>query len=326
MTKIFVTGAAGLIGSNLCRLLLNNGQYVVAIDNLSRGHRDNIDKFFNHQNFRFIHADIENNFDWAQIVTKNDTVVHLADIVGGIGYVFENEWSIFNRNLKINASLSCALNYFPPGHLIYVGTACSYPKQLQASVEGGGLSEENKFPAHPESGYGWSKLVGDIEYTLLCRSRDILYTNLDLHNVYGSPCDFNPGTAQVLPALVYKSLTSDVLQLWGSGQQGRAFVEVRDVARAIFLSVEKRYNGTIMIGPDVCTRLSDVAKLILKHRKCRAKKIAFDLTKPTGDIGRYNKSTRANEILGWKPEISISEGLDHLIEYIYAEIEGAKFY
>jgi GDP-D-mannose 3',5'-epimerase len=319
-SKIYVTGAAGMIGSVFCKEAVHNGYHVVGIDNLSRGSIQNLQLLLESDLFKFVYSDISSDLDWANDLTDSDVIVHLADIVGGIGYVFSNEWEIFNKNLRINSNLARVLNLRKPRQLVYIGTACSYPQSMQKSIDNSGLKENDKFPADPESGYGWSKLIGDIEYKMLCKSKGIIYTNIDLHNVYGSPCDYNPATAQVIPALIYKALTSDQLVLWGNGEQGRAFVEVRDVAAAIMSSIDVGVSGSYMIGPQFCTTINDLVKIVLSNPKVKAKTVANDLSKPVGDIGRYYAGTAAFDVLGWKPKVSMEEGISDLIDYISNKI------
>ena len=73
---------------------------------------------------------------------------------------------IFQTNILINAKIARIVNHFQPQCLIYFGTVCSYPQHLQRSVDTSVLSEANKFPPDPDSGYGWSKLIGEIDFRL----------------------------------------------------------------------------------------------------------------------------------------------------------------
>jgi GDP-D-mannose 3',5'-epimerase len=317
---VYVTGAAGMIGSVVCREALRGGYRVIGVDNLSRGSIGNIADLRSDRNFTFVHADLTADPSWARNLGAADVVIHLADIVAGIGFVFQNEWSIFNRNILINSHLARILDIKRPKHLIYIGTACSYPQAKQRAVDGTGLVEDDKFPADPESGYGWSKLVGDIEYRLLCRSANITYTNLDLHNVYGAPCDFDPATAQVIPSLVYKALTQDRLVVWGDGRQGRAFVEVRDVARAVLAAVDQGTPGSFMIGPAECTTINQVVELLLAHPRIKARQVDHDMTKPIGDIGRSYGGSLTFEKLGWQPRIPLGQGIADLVDYVDGKI------
>ena len=72
--------------------------------------------------------------------------------------------------------------------MIYVGTACSYPKEKQISLGAKPFIEEDAYPAHPES-YGWSKLMGEYELLFIEENNLIKASVLRLHNVYGPPCE-----------------------------------------------------------------------------------------------------------------------------------------
>ncbi len=76
---------------------------------------------------------------------------------------------MFRNNLLINSNVTKAIYNSPPKRYIYIGTACSFPKKLQLSTESLPLTEEDQFPASAESGYGWSKLMGEIEARYLSK-------------------------------------------------------------------------------------------------------------------------------------------------------------
>lgn len=318
-SRIFVTGVAGMIGSNTARSLLAQGHAVVGIDNLWRGTKANISDLMIHPGFNFRHADIVADQDWYRDLGEQDALIHIADIVAGIGYVFSNEWQVFQKNLMINTQVARIVNAHRPGRFIYLGTACSYPQGMQRSVDGSVLAEKDKFPADPESGYGWSKLIGEVEFRLATKGTPTRFTVLDLHNVYGWPCAYSDNTAQVIPSLIYKALraTDGKLSVWGDGKQGRAFVHVRDVTQALILALT--YQGqtpTFMIGPDHCTTIAEVARLIQQHPGVHIDEIVFDVSKPTGDIGRFANASLAARELGWAPKVDFRVGLDELIERI----------
>jgi len=317
--RVFITGATGMIGSNVAHALVAEGKAVVGIDNLWRGTKENVADLLTSELFEFRHADLIADEDWWSDMTPADSIVHIADIVAGIGYVFSNEWSVFQKNLLINTRIARVVNNVNPERLIYLGTACSYPQQLQRSVEDSVLSEDDKFPADPESGYGWSKLVGEIEFRLATKESSTRLVVLDLHNVYGWPCVYADSTSQVIPSLIFKAITSTdhKLSVWGTGKQGRAFIHIEDVVSAIRLALG--YSGeysTFMIGPDECTTIGEVASLIKDHPRVDINEIVFDLSKPTGDIGRFANSTKARQELGWSVGKNFKEGLYELIDRI----------
>jgi GDP-D-mannose 3',5'-epimerase len=325
--RIFVTGCAGMIGSSIAKAMLAAGHKVVGIDNLWRGTSNNLAALKANAAFEYRHADIAADRNWSFDVGGDDTIIHTADIVAGIGFVFANEWTIFQKNLLINTEIARIVHFQHPRQLIYLGTACSYPQGLQRSTEGSVLSEAVKFPADPESGYGWSKLIGDIEFRLAVKGKSTRLTVLDLHNVYGWPCVYRDNTAQVIPALIMKAITSTdrSLTVWGDGKQGRAFVHVDDVVAAV--AAAYAYGGAhdnFMIGPDRCTTIAEVAELIRQHPRIAIGKVVFDTTKPTGDIGRYADAARAKAELDWVPRINFKDGLYDLIDKVIEDWQSNR--
>lgn len=319
--KIYVTGCAGMIGSNICTSLVAQGHSVIGVDNLWRGTSANMAAFQAAKNFVFRHADIAADMDWHRDMDSNSTIVHTADIVAGIGFVCQNEWSIFQKNNLINTQIARLVQTAQPEQLIYLGTACSYPQGMQRSTKGSVLQENDKYPADPESGYGWSKLLGDIEFHLAIKGTPTRLMVLDLHNVYGWPCVYANSTSQVMPALIYKSITSPdkSLTIWGNGNQGRAFVNVSDVVRAVEMALTYTGNETnIMIGPDFCTQIIELVEIIQSHPEIEIEILNFDTKKPTGDIGRYANNGRAKAELGWNPSVELIAGVHDMIDHIIA--------
>jgi GDP-D-mannose 3', 5'-epimerase len=317
--KIYITGVAGMIGSNTARTFLGLGYNVIGVDNLWRGRVENISDCLENEKFIFRNSDIINDCDWYSDMGASDIIIHIADIVAGIGYVFSNEWEVFQSNIRINTAVAKVIVEREPAKIIYLGTACSYPQSMQQSVKNSVLEETDKFPADPESGYGWSKLIGEIEFKLAVKSINTSLVVLDLHNVYGSPCIYNNETSQVIPSLIYRALNSEdgALEVWGDGSQGRGFLHVTDVVSAIIKSV--KYKGTFtnfMIGPEHCTTIKEVAQLILDNQLLPVNELIFNTSKPTGDIGRFANISLAKNELEWSPEAEFSEEIDHLISWI----------
>ena len=135
-----------------------------------------------------------------------DVVIHLADIVAGIGYVFKNQLFLYRANVVMNSNMLNAAIQNKVKKYIYVGTACSYPEEMQAELNPPPFKEEDAYPASPESAYGWSKLMGEYECELAQKEGNIEIGILRLHNVYGPPCEMSPEKSQVIPALCRKAI------------------------------------------------------------------------------------------------------------------------
>jgi nucleoside-diphosphate-sugar epimerase len=329
MKKILVTGGCGMIGSNLVKRLVLEDFDVYVIDNLWRGKLEYLNDESGNTvidlDTRFSNRDLSIPGQCDSFLKDVDYVIHLADIVAGIDYVFNNQGSLFRQNNLINSNVinSCRLaGKEQIKGFIYVGTACSFPLTRQNSLDVIPLSEEELYPAMPESAYGWSKLMGQLETQYMEEETGIPTCTLMFHNVYGSPCDFGE-RSQVIPALIRKAINypAEPFHVWGSGLQGRAFIHVNDIVNAICLSLEKGWgHGHIQIGPSVCTSIKDIAESIVKISG-KDIKIFYDITKPEGDKARSADYTKAKKIIGWEPKVLLVDGLKKQYEWVKQQME-----
>ena len=314
-SKILVTGGAGMIGSNLVKKLVDKEYNVFVADNLWRGKREYLLSnkgllIVPEQNF--FEVDLR-NFENCLMVTKGmDLVIHLADIVAGINYVFSNENTVYRSNILINTNTLQACIDNKVKKYIYAGTACSYPKSKQSKLNPPPFVEDDVYPAEPESAYGWSKLMGEYEAELAYKSGLIDLEILRLHNVYGSPAELDPSKSQVIPALCKKTIEqkNHEISVWGSGKQKRAFVHVDDVVDGFIKAINKtsKYSGVIQLGPNYSTSIAEIAEkiVLLSNKKIQ---INFDKSKPEGDFDRMADNSKAKKFLNWVPSISLDIGL-----------------
>ena len=315
MSKILVTGGAGLIGSNVVKRFLSLGHEVHVADNLWRGKLENLHNnghpiinFDSH----FHQVDLQNYDNCVAVCKDIDIVIHLADIVAGINFVFANELFVFRANIVMNSNMLDAAILNNVKKYLYVGTACSYPEKMQSKLNPPPFKEEDAYPASPESGYGWSKLMGEYECELAQKEGKIETGILRLHNVYGPPCEMSPEKSQVIPSLCRKVINypNEEFVVWGSGEQRRAFLYVEDVVDAIqAMLIKGMNNGVIQIGPNESHSIADIAKKIVKLSG-KDISIKFDNSKPEGDKDRSADSSKAEKIIGWTQKISIDEGLN----------------
>ncbi len=319
---VLVTGGAGMIGSTLVKRLVSLGYHVSVVDNLWRGKKEYLydesgEAVINFEN-DFYQLDLSVQDSFNHIFEGVDYVYHLADVVAGIGYVFNNQLNLFRQNLLINSNVIEAVKKFPVKGYIYAGTACSFPEELQSGVDAAPLKEEDQYPANPESAYGWSKLMGEYETFLMEKECEIPVSVLSFHNVYGAPCDFDIERSQVIPALIRKAICypDEKFIVWGSGNQGRAFVHVDDIVDALVYAKDKGFGkGLIQIGPDHCTTIREIAETVVDISGKNID-LVYDTSKPEGDKGRCADYTKAREILGWEPRVDLQEGLRSLYKWI----------
>ena len=318
-----------MIGSNLLKRLIDLGNEVFVIDNLWRGKIQYLNDDQGNPviplNTNFSNLDLSIPDVADDVVANVDYIVHLADIVAGIDYVFNNQGDIFRQNILINSNIISTARKFKSSlkGFINIGTACSFPLTRQNTLDVVPLREEELYPALPESAYGWSKLMGHYETELLEKETGIPTCNMIFHNVYGSPCDFGE-RSQVIPALIRKAINypNEDFIVWGSGTQGRAFVHVNDIVNSIILSIDKGLGqGTIQIGPSICTSIKEIAETVVKVSGKRID-IKYDVSKPEGDKARSADYSKAKSILGWEPNISLQAGIDEQYKWIEDQINN----
>ncbi len=324
--NILITGGAGMIGSSLTKRLVAEGHKVRIVDNLWRGKKeylldDNGEPVIDFEK-DLLQLDLATPGQLDSLLGDVDYVYHLADIVAGIGYVFNNQGSIFRQNLLINSNVVDSVRRIPVKGYIYVGTACSFPKDKQYGVDAPPLKEEDIYPAYPESAYGWSKLMGEYEAFLMEEETGIPVSVLSLHNVYGPPCDFSEQSSQVIPSLIRKAARypNEDFIVWGSGAQGRAFVHTRDIVDALVSTADNGLGqGVIQIGPDYCSSIKEVAETIVEVSG-KDINIRYDTSKPEGDRGRCADYSKARRVLGWEPKIDLKSGLKETYEWVMNQL------
>jgi GDP-D-mannose 3', 5'-epimerase len=324
--KVLVTGGAGFIGGTLVRALRRNHICVQVIDNLWRGSYMNLED----EHGEFV-IDMENDFhladltDYAialELIRNVDIVFHLADVVAGIDFVFNNELFVFRQNILINTNTLAACLANRIQNYVYVGTACSFPRHLQMADKIAHLHEDQTYPAEPESSYGWSKLMGEYEAEVAKKGNITNIGLLRLHNVYGPYTVFDEQRSQVIPSLIRKAVRypKEEFIVWGSGNQYRDFVYVDDIVNALLLVSEQGMNcGVIQIGTEQATSIRELAETIIK---LSGKPITafYDDDKAEGDRGRVAVCDRARTILGWQPRVHLQQGLAQTYQWIYDQI------
>jgi nucleoside-diphosphate-sugar epimerase len=146
------------------------------------------------------------------------------------------------------------------------------------------------------------------------------------HNVYGSPCDFGL-RSQVIPAVIRKAINypKEQFNVWGSGEQGRAFIHVDDIVDGICLALEKGWgHGHIQLGPSVCTSIKEIAELVIE---ISGKEINpfYDTSKPEGDKARSADYSKAKAVLGWEPKTSLLDGLMSQYDWIKKQLDDENY-
>lgn len=314
--KILITGGLGFIGSHLAKRLVNEGHKVSIVDNLFFGDRRNVN------NVKGIKLDIKDlrEYENCFAVTRNvDWVFHLAANMGGIGYITRVGADVMRDNLRMNINMLEASVKNRVKRFLYTSSACIYPVRIQASPHVKPLKESDAIPAEPNEAYGWEKLTTEILCEMYQRDYGLDVRIARLHGVFGEGyTSFDPDKGKAPCHLILKALKypKEKFTVWGDGKQTRSFLYIDDCVEGLIKLMESNYNKPLNIGSD---RLVTINELVAIISKVSGKKfnVEYDLSKPQGVRGRNADLTLVERILGWKPEISLEEGIKRT--YLWAE-------
>jgi len=204
---------------------------------------------------------------------------------------------------------------------IQVSTACVYPSDAPyptpESVLDWGRDPAIRGPEDTNRGYGWAKRMGEFLGTELHLAKRLKVWIVRPSNCYGPRDDFNLETCHVIPALIVRCmLGEDPLVVWGSGNQQRVFIYVKDLVDGMISLAEKEPTGVpVNIGSEDEISIKDLAKKIVDL--CDQKvDIKFKTDMPDGYARRLPDLSRLREYVNnWLPETSLDEGLKETIRY-----------
>ena len=314
-SRCLVTGGAGFIGSHLVDELLRLGAKVRVVDDLSRGKRENIAHFFDQIEFQ--KGDLAEKSFAIEALRDIDICFHLAAVVGGVEFMNSHPAEI-SKNLSIDRNVIDGCRLMDTERLLYTSTACTYPTSLQEEVDVPALKEEDAFRhgVKPDSFYGWTKIVGEVTCQAYHDAYGMKISIVRPFNPYGPRDYFDPDSSHVIPALIRRALRRErPFVVWGDGEQSRAFQYVTDVVRAFPLTIEKLPNAEpVNLGTYDDIRIRDLAEMILRIMKYNTP-IVFDKRKPQGVRSRKADVSKARNLLGWVPEVTLEDGLRRTVDW-----------
>ena len=308
-----ITGVAGFLGSHLADTLLSYGAKVVGIDNFLTGNKDNLSLAQSKDNFKFLEVDaIKDPTEYLDPEETFDLIFHFASPASPPLYQKYPIETYLINSLGTHNLLQYMLKAQPLARFIFASTSEVYgnPSQHPQTEQYWG----NVNPNGLRSCYDESKRLGETICGVHFRNYNLDIRIVRIFNTYGPRMD--PKDGRVIPDLVMQALQNQPLTVYGDGDQTRSFCYVSDLIQGILLygSTEYLQGETVNIGNPNEMTINSVAEQI-KSITGSASPIEH-LALPADDpVKRKPDISKAKVLLGWKPEVSFTEGLKKTIEY-----------
>ena len=172
------------------------------------------------------------------------------------------------------------------------------------------------FPSENDRFAGWAKRMGELQ----AQAYKIEYgwdkiSIVRPANVYGPYDNFDPANAMVIPSLIKRALDGEnPFTVWGDGSAIRDFINAKDVARGMMLTVEKGITEPVNLGSGEGVSIKKIVEIITGNMKTKPE-VVWDISKPSGDKKRLLDISRAKTLLGFEPKISIEEGIKEVMDW-----------
>ncbi len=309
--RILVTGAGGFIGSHLAELLAEQNE-VLVVDDFSIGARENLRAFEARPGARVVVADINDEARMRELMHGIQVVYHLA--ISCLRTSLAHP--LMSHDINAGGTLRVCMAAHAAGveRLIYCSSSEVYGTALFAP-----MSEEH--PLHPTTVYGASKLAGENYALAYWRTYGMPVIVVRPFNTYGPREPQAGARAEVIPRFVMQLLAGRQPVVYGDGAQTRDFTFVSETARGLRLAgecdalvgqvVNVAYGNEVSILriAELLMRLTNTAHVGLRHEPARP-----------GDVLRhYADVSKAKELLGFRAEIDIEQGLRRYLAWFQSE-------
>ncbi len=326
--NILVTGGAGFIGRWVVKRLLDDGHRVVALDNLSNGRLENIEEFKD-RNFKFIKGDIKNSDDLDVVFReKYDIIYHLGasinvqdsiddpkttffnDAVGTFNILERAKVQMFGKNGRMDGDgwVLDSTEEIQPCKVVFMSTCMVYDL---AGNEG--ITENH--PIKPVSPYGGSKIAAENMVLSYYNAYKLPTVVIRPFNTYG-PFQKTGGEGGVVAIFINNSLHGRDINIYGSGEQTRDLLYVKDCARFVIMAgYSNKVNGQVVnAGTSYDITINQLAKLISKGG---VKVNHIKHIHPQSEIMKLKCNyTKAGKLMGWKPEFTLEQGIAETEQWI----------
>lgn len=308
--NILVAGGTGMIGVCLVNKLIQLGSNITVA---SLDSKEYARKLFG-KKIKFINTDLTDLNNCLKVTRGNDLVFNLIGIKGSVGIGQSKTASFLVPMIRFQTNLMDAAFKNGIKGFLFVSSICAYPQSNKPKLEDTVWNEQ---PKQNDRIPGLAKRIGEVQAeSYLLEYNWQAPKIVRPSNVYGPYDDFNPKTAQVIPALIARMISGEnPVNIWGDGSSIRDFIFVNDVVEGMLLALEKAPPCVpINLGSGKGATIKKTAEIIA-NIVVKKPKLKWDPTKQSGDPVRILSVKRANDLIGFKAKIPLVNGIRQTVEW-----------
>jgi len=308
MKKYLVTGGAGFIGSNITEKLLQKGESVRVVDNLSTGKKENMKDFFDNPNFEFIEGDLTDLEVAKRAVSGVNFVLHQAAIPS-VQRSVDDPLKSNSANVTGTLNLLIAARDEKVEKFVYAASSSAYGDNPE-------LPKREDLPVMPISPYALTKYVGEKYCQIFWRIYGLPTISLRYFNVFGPKQDPESQYAAVIPRFIKSLLNGSRPVVYGTGEQSRDFTFVENVVDANLAGAESK-NGFGEVFNVGCGTQISLNDLLASLKNLIGSKVEPDYQEARqGDVLHTRADiSKIKKVLGYEPMTSFEQGLVKTIEW-----------
>ncbi len=311
MPTAVVTGGAGFLGSHLCDYLLGQGFRVICIDNLLTSTLRNVEHIRS-DDFVFLHQDVTEQLVIDEPV---DVVFHFAALASPIDYLRMPLHSLKVGSYGTHHALGLAK--FKRARFLLASTSEVYgDPQVHPQPE---TYWGHVNPIGPRGVYDEAKRYAEALTMAYHNQQGVDTAIVRIFNTYGPRMRPNDGRA--IPTFVRQALAGEPLTVFGSGKQTRSFCYVDDLIRGVYLLATSDEHLPVNIGNPEEFTLLELAQIV-QRLTGTSSEIVFEALPVDDPQVRRPDITRAQQVLGWSPEVSLEDGLRRLLDALAPRAEA----
>jgi len=305
LARALITGGAGFIGSHLCKLFLDRGWQVLAMDSLLTGNIDNISSLFPNSEFDFIKHDVTN---FIHVDGPLDAILHFASPASPIDYLELPIQTLKVGSLGTHNALGLALA--KKARFLLASTSEVYGDPLIHPQREDYWGNVN--PIGPRGVYDEAKRFSEAMTMAYHRTHGVDTRIVRIFNTYGPRMRIRDG--RVIPAFFSQAIRGEPMTVFGDGSQTRSFCYVDDLIKGIFRLLESDFREPVNLGnPDEFSILQIAGKI--KELTGSTSSIKFNPLPVDDPKVRQPDISLARKVLEWSPEINLDEGLKRAYAY-----------